>query len=159
MENEFNFSLSAFGKVFNVTVSKGRLNKNILEIKINGHEGRAVYMSENEKIDLKAPKCEIHFPCDEKTNELVLPLTNKQAENVLISGGKGSSLAFLKTLSTKLETENFEVPNGIIVTCNAYELMVKKNERIINCIEKLKTLVRYKHIKSLNKSLKLYSFC
>jgi hypothetical protein len=126
LENEFNFSLSAFGKVFNVTVSKGRLNKNILEIKINGHEGRAVYMSENEKIDLKAPKCEIHFPCDEKTNELVLPLTNKQAENLLVSGGKGSSLASLKTLSKKLEeTENFEVPNGIIVTSNAYELMVK----------------------------------
>jgi len=127
-----------------VTVSKGRLNRNILEIKINGHEGRAVFMKEKDKIKFEVPEKEIHFPCSDKTSQLVLPITNQTAQNVLISGGKGSSLASLKILSKKLEkSETLEVPDGIIVTCNAYELMIDKNKQISDAIQNLKTLVRY----------------
>jgi phosphoenolpyruvate synthase/pyruvate phosphate dikinase len=101
-------------------------------------------MNESERIKSEVPKCEIHFPCADKTNELVLLLSNPKSENLLSSGGKGSSLASLKILSKQIDkSKEFEVPDGIIVTGNAYELMVNNNKQIADSIKKLKTFVRY----------------
>ena len=101
-------------------------------------------MDESERIRLEAPKGDIHFACNEKTSELVLPLSNALAENFFISGGKGSSLASLKILSKKLDTnESIRIPDGLIVTCNAYELMIKHNNQIADSIKNLKTFVRF----------------
>ncbi|CAG2105185.1 unnamed protein product [Medioppia subpectinata] len=68
--------------------------------------------------------------------------SKKKAENVLTSGGKGSSLASLNHLSAKLKNSiDIRIPKGIVVTCSAYKLFVKHNKQIDSCIQKLKSAV------------------
>ncbi|RWS04540.1 Cleft lip and palate transmembrane protein 1-like protein, partial [Dinothrombium tinctorium] len=75
----------------------------------------------------------------EKNCELVLPLSDKKAQSVIISGGKGSSLASLTTLS-KILNEKFKVPRGLIVTSNAYDLLLEENEDLKKAIDNLQQL-------------------
>jgi pyruvate,water dikinase len=78
-----------------------------------------------------------------KDSSLVLSLNEETAKSVELSGGKGSSLSQLMHLREKLREEksenNFKVPNGIIVTTNAYKEMIKETnlETDINRLEKL----------------------
>jgi len=111
-----------------------------LNIKINGHDGRGVYVNDNgfEKIQI-ANDLKLHVPCERVTSDLVIPICQSEAENVLMSGGKGSSLSSLNILSKTLNKNNvlFEVPNGVIITTNAYQFMINKYPSIISAIEKL----------------------
>lgn len=117
------------------------LDFQIIDIKINGAEGRAVFMQENDGFkSLETPISELHFPCNKQTQSLVLPLSELQAENETLTGGKGSSLASLYVLSKKYD--NFIVPNGIIVTTNAYQKMLQENSDIRKQVEQLQSLIR-----------------
>ncbi|CAG2105187.1 unnamed protein product [Medioppia subpectinata] len=111
---------------------------------INGFEGKAVFMSEDEDnyLDIENIDNNLYFPYANTTNELVLSLNDRKAENVLTSGGKGSSLASLNHLSAKLKNSiDIRIPKGIVVTCSAYKLFVKHNKQIDSCIQKLKSAV------------------
>lgn len=98
-----------------------------------------------EEIDNEFEKCNIsNKPIDlKKDSSLVLSLNEEMAKSVELSGGKGSSLSQLMHLSEKLTEEkcenNFKVPNGIIVTTNAYKQIIKETnlEKDINKLEKL----------------------
>ncbi|XP_055938653.1 putative phosphoenolpyruvate synthase isoform X2 [Argiope bruennichi] len=61
------------------------------------------------------------FPSQSAT-ALVVHFSEGICQNSDLTGGKGSSLGKLTELSKELQ--NFVVPNGIIVTTNAYELFV-----------------------------------
>lgn len=58
---------------------------------------------------------------------LVVSLQEKVARSVELTGGKGASLAQLKTLSEKLENhkDTFKVPDGLVVTTSAFSVQVK----------------------------------
>ncbi len=78
-----------------------------------------------------------------RDSSLVLSLNEETAKSVELSGGKGSSLSQLMHLKDKLTAEksenNFDVPNGIVVTTNAYKaLLLETNlEQKIVDLEKL----------------------
>ena len=145
--NETNFSLSVSHKVFEVSI-KGLVTENVFRIEINGIEGRALLSHQNEaEHRINKEICQDHqlyFPFMTETNDLVLPLNDRKAENVLISGGKGSSLASLNYLRQNLQNSvNVEIPKGIVVTCNAYKLMLDQNKDIDNYINNMKRVVRF----------------
>ena len=75
----------------------------------------------------------------EESHELVLPFDDKTASNESLTGGKGSSLSLLKNLSRILENE-FIVPNGFVVTTNAYQMVLRENPNLKEEIKKLQTL-------------------
>ncbi len=98
-----------------------------------------------EENDNEFEKCNISKKAIDlkKDSSLVLSLNEEMAKSVELSGGKGSSLPQLIQLSEKLTKEksenNFKVPNGIIVTTNAYKEMIKETnlETDINKLEKI----------------------
>jgi pyruvate,water dikinase len=98
-----------------------------------------------EENDNEFEKCNISKKAIDlkKDSSLVLSLNEEMAKSVELSGGKGSSLSQLIYLSEKLTEEkcenNFKVPNGIIVTTNAYKEMIKETnlETDINKLEKI----------------------
>lgn len=148
LRKDSQFKLNIIDKVFDVSLNTSSLNDNLLKIKINGFEGKAVFMMENEdsNLNIENYKSNLYFPFTNSTNALVLSLNDRKAENVLISGGKGSSLASLNHLSEKLKNKiNIKIPKGIVVTTNAYKLFVGQYKQINNSINKLKTYVRYEH--------------
>ena len=76
-----------------------------------------------------------------RDSSLVLSLSEKDCISVELSGGKGSSLAELMVLREQLANEEnkFNVPNGIVVTTNAYQSLLeeyKDLKREINKLEK-----------------------
>ena len=78
-----------------------------------------------------------------KDLSLVLGLNEENAKSVDLTGGKGSSLAVLMSLSQQLVEENYEnkfnVANGVVVTTNAYQKLIEEYEGLrkeINSLEK-----------------------
>ncbi|CAG2113475.1 unnamed protein product, partial [Medioppia subpectinata] len=75
------------------------------------------------------------------------------------NGGKGSSLAVLKSLSEDLVKEKYEntfnVPNGVIVTTNAYKRLLNDNKDLVKSIEDLEksTELSTKELKTKCKNL------
>ncbi|CAL1271871.1 unnamed protein product [Larinioides sclopetarius] len=68
---------------------------------------------------------------------LVVHFSEKICQNPEITGGKGSSLGKLTEISK--EFQSFVVPNGIVVTTNAYELFV--TEDILKEVKKLENVL------------------
>ncbi|XP_054718453.1 putative phosphoenolpyruvate synthase [Uloborus diversus] len=88
---------------------------------------------------------------------LVVPFSDVTCQDPDLTGGKGSSLGKLTSLSKELR--NFVVPNGVVVTTAAYEKFITKNiaiaikqvcDKIIQ--EKLPETLKDAIRKSLNKS-------
>ena len=131
--------------MFDVWMDEGSTIDQFCSIKINGDDGRALMFVDDETeskqtINLKN---ELYFPFIEKTDALVLPLNDRRAENVLISGGKGSSLASMNFLKTKLTNSlSIDIPKGIVVTSNGYQVMLNNNKQIKSSIEKMKSTLR-----------------
>ena len=150
LKKESTLSLSVCGKVFDVSIVKESTDDQFFQIKINGFEGRGVYTVDNGfKNEEKIIENENYFPFISKTDALVLPIADENAEDVSISGGKGSSLSALNRLCAKLEGKiNFDVPKGIVVTCNAYKLMIDSNKQIRDAIDSLKSVVRFEKMNS-----------
>lgn len=141
------FSITSGDTVFNVTLDDVPIIDQICSIKINGDEGRALMVVDDE-LDIRQSKFnlnkDLYFPFAEITDALVLPLSDRRAENVLTSGGKGSSLASMNFLKTKLTNSlSIDVPKGIVVTSNGYRMMLNKNKQIQSCIDRMKSTIRY----------------
>ncbi|CAG2168975.1 unnamed protein product [Oppiella nova] len=85
----------------------------------------------------------------------------ENAKRVELSGGKGSSLAVLKGLSEKLIKDNYEnpfkVPNGVIVTTNAYQRLLREYKDLSQEIQELEesTQLSTKELKTKCELLKL----
>lgn len=144
------FTLSSWDRVFEVQVNEVSDSTNIWRIQVNGSQGKAIFSVDDEqesrqmKDNLQTN--DIYFPSFETTEALVLPLNDRRAENVLISGGKASSLASMNFLRTKLtDSLSVEIPKGIVVTSNGYQLMIDENKHIKRSIEKMNLVVRYAH--------------
>ena len=76
---------------------------------------------------------------ESRNNSLVLSLNDEHAKFNEISGGKGASLAMLIKLSLELKNQSnhFIVPQGIVVTTNAYDLQFKNNEKLLQKMNEL----------------------
>ena len=152
LTQELNIKFTVSEKMFNVSFDKSLVNESSLRIQINGFEGRAIFSYDSIGYDSYETSLEnqllredhIFRPFVSQIKALVLSLNSKEAQNASISGGKGSSLASLNQLCETLEDSvNFEVPKGIVVTSNAYQLMIDLNKNIRDSIETMKRVVRF----------------
>lgn len=83
----------------------------------------------------KFQKNELVHPIDTELNKTVLVASFKDAcaQNETLCGGKGASLAFMvqiKQNSKKLPCPDFTVPDGFVLTTNAYKFQVLRNSSI-----------------------------
>ena len=109
-----------------------------------------------EENDNEIEKCSIIKDVNNKQSDtsLVLSLKEEAAKLVELSGGKGSSLSHLIGLSNKLSEEksenNFNVPNGIVLTTNAYKELLRETnlEPEIVKLEKLANSESRKNLKT-----------
>lgn len=87
---------------------------------------------------------------------LSLAITEPNATRVYFSGGKGASLAQLVQLSneTKSTKFNFTVPNGIIVSTEAYSAQIESIENFYTELNKLEAVVHGGHSKSTFQTIK-----
>lgn len=74
-----------------------------------------------------------------ESEELVLTFDDRTASNERLTGGKGSSLCLLKGLS-QFNGNEFIVPNGFVITTNAYKMLLRENPEILKSIERLQTI-------------------
>ncbi|CAG2162914.1 unnamed protein product [Oppiella nova] len=78
---------------------------------------------------------------EELTNERELYFWGSMSKKVDLSGGKGSSLAVLKSLSEDIVKEDYEnqfiVPNGVIVTTYAYQRLLRDHKELLQEIQEL----------------------
>ena len=74
-------------------------------------------------------------------SSLVLAFSEDNAKSVDLTGGKGSSLAELMSLSHIITNESsnntFKVPNGVIVTTNAYKRLLEEYKDINKSVKDL----------------------
>ncbi|RWS27704.1 uncharacterized protein B4U80_12851 [Leptotrombidium deliense] len=131
-------------------------NKYLRNAKIDGFETKCITLNDDYKSffdNLRGNQSSnvLHtYPVSdikESSSDLVLTLDNIKAQNVNLSGGKGSSLVALTRLS---EISNrFKVPKGLIVTSNAYNILLEENNEILQQLQKLEKLTWYVNYFSL----------
>ncbi|XP_054162321.1 putative phosphoenolpyruvate synthase [Oppia nitens] len=137
-----NFKLQINGKemIVNNLIIK---DNNIINLTINGHNGLGFILENqdiiSEMIAIKTNTHLFHVFKKRQSQDLVLNFEDENAMNEELSGGKGSSLSKLKVLS-KLDDNCFIVPNGFIVTTNAYQFLLKENPDLDKAIERLQTI-------------------
>lgn len=103
-------------------------------LKLNGHIGKCLVFTEEFKENINdLPKQRIS---DKLVQDLVLSIEDIKAKNVVLSGGKGSSLAAL-TQMANISENKFLVPKGLIVTTNAYKELIDESQEISNKIDEL----------------------
>ncbi|RWS28461.1 uncharacterized protein B4U80_12792 [Leptotrombidium deliense] len=148
----------------------------IHKLKINGFEGLSVFIDdgnmEKEEMSLYNQLC--HFDrykiaVSEKslTNDFVMSIGDPNSISSEISGGKGMSLSQLTVLLEEKEVKekfNYTVPQGVIVTTNAYKEYLKENKDVKNAIETLQqtrifnTLITEEEPTILNKGMQFAMF-
>jgi len=105
---------------------------------INESEGMCYILEENETQVQESVKT---YKSVANDLSLVLGFSEQNAKRVELSGGKGSSLAVLKELGEKLIKDNYEnpfnVPNGVIVTTNAYQRLLREYKDLSQEIQEL----------------------
>ena len=118
---------------------KGEITQKLL---IDGQQGRCLVVVDDDKEWQKSDVTPMSKTL--KEDALVLSLNDNSASQNELTGGKGSSLANLMKLSSQLsekeESTKFNVPKGIVVTTNAYDLLLKENQKIEAEINKLQEL-------------------
>lgn len=111
----------------------------IFDLNINGDEGSCILTSENMDVEFKQHYLQNQFRMETvKSTKLVVPFID-EGKNEDISGGKGSSLVNLIQMKKELNLD-CEIPNGIIVTTNAYKLLMEENEELVKRIDLLQKL-------------------
>lgn len=73
-------------------------------------------------------------------NRLTFMFSEIEARSVLISGGKGASLALLSSIQPSVNdvSQEFVVPQGFIVSVSAFNLQVARNVNVANLIKGVK---------------------
>jgi len=128
---------------YDVKIIKINLNA-ICNMNINGHDGggfviKSVLKENTFALDLEPPTKVI---CNKiLSKNLVLKLSDNEACDTDLCGGKGSSLAQLTKLQKCYKNETFLVPDGYVVTTNAYNLLVNENKELNIAINKLEKYV------------------
>jgi len=114
----------------------------VRKVFVDGQEGRCLVIFDEDKECQKVDV--IQKDQQVKDSSLVLALSERSAMEVELTGGKGSSLANLMKLSSILEdkkdSRGFQVPNGVVVSTNAYSLLLKENKGIESEVNKLQRL-------------------
>ncbi|XP_054166988.1 prodigiosin synthesizing transferase PigC-like [Oppia nitens] len=105
---------------------------------IDDIEGKCIISEENETEFQRQIRPTNDLP---KNSSLVLGLNEESAQRVDLTGGKGSSLAVLMNLSQQLVRDNnkhqFSVANGVVVTTNAYEILLNEDKELLEAIQAL----------------------
>jgi hypothetical protein len=117
---------------------------NICDLTINGHKSSG-FITHNSDISPKLKEMKPNMDLVElfrsqESQELVLSFSDRKASNESITGGKGSSLCLLKSLSQMDLLNSFTVPDGFIVTTNAYQLLLQENPILNQAIETLQSI-------------------
>ncbi|RWS27701.1 putative phosphoenolpyruvate synthase-like protein [Leptotrombidium deliense] len=146
----FEFQVSTGSNMYAVSV--GRDNKKFIrDAVINQVEAKCVcfYDTFHITVDSSIMYNELSFAYQSEytskaTNDLVIPLSDKHATSVQLSGGKGSSLAILSRMTSLSRiTPRFQVPKGIVVTSNAFNSFLEKNNQVLRRIDLLEKLAWY----------------
>ncbi|CAG2171455.1 unnamed protein product, partial [Oppiella nova] len=105
---------------------------------VNGSEGMCYVLQDTER---HVQQWVQTYKSVANESSLVLGLHEENAQRVDINGGKGSSLAVLMSLSQVLVNEKykkrFHVPNGVIVTANAYRHLLREYTDLSQYIREL----------------------
>ena len=129
-------------------------------LKINGHKSCGLLIEDKllfSEIKPIAPNMDlVDLFKSEETQELVVSFDERYASNEAITGGKGSSLSLLKRLS-QLKNNDFIVPNGFVVTTNAYQILLRENPDLNKAINKLQTISWFV-IKIFKQNIKNYFY-
>ncbi|XP_054166684.1 prodigiosin synthesizing transferase PigC-like [Oppia nitens] len=148
--NLIHFTATFDNKDYNFVIEK--LENNFAKrLIINDSEGMCFI---TEEIDTEVQQQIQSINNIQKDSSLVLGLNEESAQRVDLTGGKGSSLAVLMNLSQKLAKNNykqqFSVANGVVVTTNAYEILLTENKDLLKAIENLEksTQLSQKELKS-----------
>jgi len=147
------FSIKALHRTIKIEIDS-KVNENFRKIKANGVDGVCLIINEEEnqlenKLSIKQT-----FKLNE-CQSLVLSFEEEESQRVELSGGKGSSLAKLLELSAQ-NNDKFSVPKGVIVSTNAYNLLLK-DKTIKSEIESLQKLVWAKKRDNLKNECKRVS--
>ena len=131
LNKQINFT-AIFGEdKFQINIQPKNESEYLNQMEINGNKGNCfIILDENN--DWQEDDV-IENIKESTNNSLVLSLNDEHAKFNEISGGKGASLAMLIKLSLELKNQSnhFIVPQGIVVTTNAYDLQFKNNEKLI----------------------------
>ena len=137
LKKQINFT-AIFGEdKFQVNIKPKNESEYMNQMEINGNKGNCfIILDENN--DWQEDYV-IENIKESKNNSLVLSLNDEDAKLNEISGGKGASLAALIKLSLQLkkQSNHFIVPQGIVVTTNAYHLQFQNNEKLLQKIHQL----------------------
>ncbi|XP_054166950.1 uncharacterized phosphotransferase YvkC-like [Oppia nitens] len=135
-ESKLKFTATFNNKLYNFEVKPN--NGLAKQLVINGSDGMCIISEENDI------EFESLVKVVKEDNELafVLGLNEEKAKRVDLSGGKGSSLAVLTSLAKTIAEDNnsdhkFVVPNGVVVTTNAYQKLLDDNEDLCRQILEL----------------------
>lgn len=86
-------------------------------------------------------------------NLLTVEFTEAGARNEQLSGGKGASLAYLTQLLTESgNANNFTVPNGFILTSNAFKTHIKRNKPLGDAIANIEAIAHHRTGGSLDEA-------
>lgn len=117
---------------------------------LNGENGNGVavfwYSQKKKQFELDRIAPSVTPPLtyhEEKPKKLTLAhsFTDYNAQSLLISGGKGASLALLTAaLSINNNKLNFKVPPGFVLSVSAFELQIGRNRHLQAAIEKIKNI-------------------
>lgn len=126
-----------------MNIENMRVDQDRVCLTINGHKALGYCIDVNKSSDeitsTQPNQALVDLFRTEESQELVLPFDDKTASNESLTGGKGSSLSLLKNLSNISEKE-FIVPNGFVVTTNAYQMVLRENPELDKEIKKLQLL-------------------
>ncbi|RWS16195.1 Cleft lip and palate transmembrane protein 1-like protein [Dinothrombium tinctorium] len=145
--NNFNFLIETKENIIEVIVKNDLSNGDLLRnAKVDESEAKciAIYeeFGEDHFSEIRRKKYPLAYSVANMTDissDLILPLSDEKGQSVIVSGGKGSSLVYLATLS-RILNEKFKVPKGFILTSNAYNLLLQENEDLRKEIDTLQSI-------------------
>ncbi|XP_054152656.1 prodigiosin synthesizing transferase PigC-like [Oppia nitens] len=115
----------------------------VCDMTLNGHKGVCLVIREccleNDSTGSKIPEL-LADDSGSRVWDLVVNIGDDSAKHVSISGGKGASLASLIQLSRTSCRPGFVVPDGVIVTTNAYNVLIDSSNVLQQEIDRLEKL-------------------
>ncbi|CAJ0950450.1 unnamed protein product, partial [Mesorhabditis belari] len=126
---------------------------NRFECDRKGSIGYAFISSIIQPLDKKECKQRVEAILDYKAIGLerilrIIPLTHRACQDSSLTGGKGSNLGKLSTIRCK-----YQVPNGFVISTNAYEEHLKANKALSQLINRINHNLKIDELESLLKKI------
>ncbi|XP_066149051.1 rifampicin phosphotransferase-like [Euwallacea fornicatus] len=135
------FYLSKSSTLFQTSIVNGyELGSAFAECNVNNSRGKALLEFKycDQRNEVSPPKLQpvlSERKCDHLPDEYVVNIKNTNAQILGLTGGKGNSLALLRSLSAR----EFSVPDGFILTVNAFNRQVAGSKLLQEALASIET--------------------